>query len=303
MAESPTPKAADHHHKWYHKYIGLALCLLYTLVRALSSTVVKLLELPAIEKVFARSCVQFLMLLPYMRYAEQRHHFTTLVLDARHRRLMLYRGVSASGAFLLLYSALQRIPIGDATAISFCSTVFAGVFARIFLREAYTIFDALFATVAIAGVCLIAQPEFLFGATTVAYSDEKCLGIIFAVLSTVAIATSLTAIRALAAAEPWVSVFYSCLCCVFINGVILVARGGGFRLPCRDQLPLFFAVGVLGNASQFLVSKCLQYERSSTVSLMKSVEIVLVYFVQVWRRLHVLEAARKATFTKKNYKI
>ena len=134
------------------------------------------------------------------------------------------------------------------------------------------------AAVAIAGVCLIAQPEFLFGAG--AYSESEWLGIVYAVLAAVMIGSSMTAIRGLAKVEAWVGVFYYCLCGMFLNGLMFYVEGGAV-LPCSGELWLFFSIGLLGTSSQYLATKSLQYERPSTLAVMRSIEIILVYFVQV----------------------
>ena len=116
MTTQPTPPPPA----CYTKYIGIFFCLLFTLAMAVTSTVVKLIHIPATELVFARCCIQFIMLLPGMSYAEVTGKFTCLGHTGRMYALLVYRGVSSSAASLLLYNALQRIPIGDATAISFC---------------------------------------------------------------------------------------------------------------------------------------------------------------------------------------
>ena len=121
------------------KYKGLLFCLLFSINMTLSNTAVKLVKTPAAEKLFARSCVQFLTLLPIITYNQWRGNYSIFVPERRVKLLLVGRGISSSAVSLFLYQGIQRIAIGDCIAISFCSAIFAGVFAKIFLKESYTL--------------------------------------------------------------------------------------------------------------------------------------------------------------------
>ena len=121
------------------KYKGLLFCLLFSINMTLSNTAVKLVKTPATEKLFARSCVQFLTLLPIISYNQWRGNYSIFVPERRTQLLLIGRGIFSSAVSLFLYQGIQRIAIGDCIAISFCSAIFAGVFARIFLKESYTL--------------------------------------------------------------------------------------------------------------------------------------------------------------------
>ena len=121
------------------RYAGLLFCLVFTFAMTATSAVVKSVHTPATEKLFSRCCVQFLTLLPFVTYSEFSNKFTIFQRDRRTQLLLIGRGVSSSAASLLLYQSLQKIAIGDCIAISFCSAIFAGVFARMFLKESYTL--------------------------------------------------------------------------------------------------------------------------------------------------------------------
>ena len=121
------------------KYKGLLFCLLFSINMTLSNTAVKLVKTPAAEKLFARSCVQFLTLLPIITYNQWRGNYSIFVPERRVKLLLIGRGISSSAVSLFLYQGIQRIAIGDCIAISFCSAIFAGVLAKIFLKESYTL--------------------------------------------------------------------------------------------------------------------------------------------------------------------
>ena len=123
--------------------MGLLYCLIFTFAMTATSTVVKSVHTPATEKLFSRCCVQFLTLLPFVTYSQYKEKFTIFQSERRTQLLLIGRGISSSAASLLLYQGIQKIAIGDCIAISFCSTIFAGVFARICLKESYTLVKIL----------------------------------------------------------------------------------------------------------------------------------------------------------------
>ena len=129
------------------------------------------------------------------------------------------------------------------------------------------------------GVVLIAQPEFIFGSSTEP-NPEQFSGVLFSLGAAVTIGSSMTIIRGCGKLEPWVGVFYYAVFGCVISGIAFYIEGN-YVIPCFSELPLFFSIGLLGNTCQFLVTKALQHERPSTVAVMRSIEIILTYIVQV----------------------
>ncbi|MEQ2175932.1 hypothetical protein GOODEAATRI_022772, partial [Goodea atripinnis] len=85
-------------------------------------------------------------------------------LGPRDKRIYLVlRGFLGSNAMILLYYAVQQMPLADATVIMFSNPVFTSILAWIFLKEKCTIWDCLFTVFTFTGVILIARPPFLFG--------------------------------------------------------------------------------------------------------------------------------------------
>ena len=121
------------------KYIGLLYCLIFSISMTAENTVVKMVKTPAGEKLFARSCVQFVTLLPFITYNQYKGNYSIFMSDWRLQLLLIGRGISSSAISLFLFLGIQRIAIGDCIAITFCSTIFAGVFAKVFLKESYTV--------------------------------------------------------------------------------------------------------------------------------------------------------------------
>ena len=121
------------------KYIGLLYCLIFTVCQTAMTTAVKMIKTPAAEKLFARACVQFITLLPLITYNQYKGDYSIFMSERRIQLLLIGRGISSSAVSLFMYQGIQRIAIGDCIAITFCSTIFAGIFAKVFLKEPYTL--------------------------------------------------------------------------------------------------------------------------------------------------------------------
>ena len=130
-----------------------------------------------------------------------------------------------------------------------------------------------------AGVVLIAQPQFIFRNSSEPNSEQMS-GIIYTLGAAITLGISFTIIRACGKLEPSVGVFYYVVFCFIISGIYFYAEGD-YVIPCLSDLPLFFSLGLIGNLSQFIITKALQYERPSTFGVMRSIEIILTYIVQV----------------------
>lgn len=103
---------------------------------------------------------------------------------------------------------------GDATAISYVSTIFTAVLGVIVLRDPCRISDAIFVPLSFAGVFVIARPEFLFHNEELAHDNERTylLGVILALC--------------VAGAEACVLVLYSLIASHELHPLFLVLSSG-----------------------------------------------------------------------------
>ena len=264
------------------RFAGVAWCLLHALFLAIFSTIVKFVRLPPDEKLLVRCCVQFFFLFPYMQLIRTRDRVEVFV-GTGATKVLLLRAVVGPLSSLLAYQALERISLGDAVSISFTNVVFAGIFGRVFLGESYARFDMFFSAVALAGVVLIAKPDFIFGAGVNTYGLYELAGVGLAILSAAGLATSLILIRSMGRCRPILNVFYFTWGGCLLSGAWMAATGS-YEPPCVGDFLLISCTGVLGLASQLALTKALQTERASFVAVMRSLQLVLVFILQVKRR-------------------
>ncbi|MDX1419999.1 MAG: DMT family transporter [Rubricoccaceae bacterium] len=136
--------------------LGLRYMAASALFFSLMSLFVKLAgaRIPTMEIVFARSVFMAVATYGLLR----REGVSPL---GRNRGLLLVRGVVGVTALSLLYFALPRIPLGDATAIFYTTPVWTAVAAVLVLRERTAGLVVAGMGVSLLGVALIAKPSFL----------------------------------------------------------------------------------------------------------------------------------------------
>ena len=113
-------------------------------------------SVPTMQIVFVRSLVMTGLSLGLIRQAG--------VSPWGHRKgVLMARAVSGAVALSLLYFAISRIPLGDATAIFYMAPIWTAVTAAVILRERTAGLVIGGMAVSLAGVMLTAKPSFLFG--------------------------------------------------------------------------------------------------------------------------------------------
>jgi len=142
------------------RLFGFFLTILAGISFTAMSTMIKLLPRESSWQIlFLRSLLQSLCMLPLMLCAR------TGMFGSGDFKIQWRVVVSgALGAFLLLAAiqAMTRIPLGDCTAIFFCSPSFTMIFSLLILKEPCGIWRLLIATCALVGVLFVCRPPGLF---------------------------------------------------------------------------------------------------------------------------------------------
>lgn len=185
---------------------------------------------------------------------------------------------------ILLYYAVQQMPLADATVMVFSNPVFTTVLAWIFLKEKCTIWDFVFTIFTLTGVILIARPPFLFGSDASGIEGDytnHVKGTIAAFMSAAGAACTLVVLRKMGKnVHYYLSVWYyavigliECLIALFVIDEWTVPFCGWDRW-------ILMAIGVLGIAGQTFLTKALQIEKAGPVALMRTIDVVLAFFFQ-----------------------
>ncbi|XP_029383506.1 solute carrier family 35 member G1 [Echeneis naucrates] len=260
--------------------LGLFYAFLATVFFSIIAVLVKTIQgMHAIEISAIRCFFQMIFVMPLLIYHK------TGFLGPRDKRIYLVlRGFIGSNAMILLFYAVQQMPLADATVIMFSNPVFTSLLAWIFLKERCTIWDCVFTVFTITGVILIARPPFLFGdhlrGIEGNYSNH-IKGTIAAFAGAVAAAFTFVVLRKMGkSVHYYLSVWYYAVIGL-IECIITVSVLGEWKIPsCGRDRWMLMLIAVLGIAGQSFLTKALQIEKAGPVALMRTVDVVLAFIFQ-----------------------
>lgn len=260
--------------------LGLFYALLSTVFFSTIALLVKTIQgVHAIEISAIRCFFQMLFIIPLLIYHK------TGFLGPRGKRLFLVlRGFVGSNAMILLFYAVQQMPLADATVIMFSNPVFTSLLAWIFLKEKCTIWDCVFTVFTLAGVILIARPPFIFGehlhGIETNYANH-IKGAIAAFAGAIGAAFTLVIIRKIGkSVHHYLSVWYYAVI-GFVESIITVSVLGEWKIPfCGRDRWIMILIAVLGIAGQTFLIKALQIEKAGPVALMRTMDVLLAFIFQ-----------------------
>ncbi|XP_070783664.1 solute carrier family 35 member G1 [Enoplosus armatus] len=260
--------------------IGLFYALLSTVFFSIITLLVKTIQgVHAIEISAIRCFFQMLFTMPLLIYHK------TGFLGPRDKRIYLVlRGFIGSNAMILLFYAVQQMPLADATVIMFSNPVFTSLLAWVFLKERCTIWDCVFTVFTLTGVILIARPPFLFGEHVRGIEGDytnHIKGTVAAFAGAIGAAFTFVVLRKIGkSVHYYLSVWYYAVI-GFIECVITVSVLGEWKIPfCGRDRWMLMLIAVLGIAGQTFLTKALQIERAGPVALMRTVDVLLAFIFQ-----------------------
>ncbi|XP_049615266.1 solute carrier family 35 member G1 [Syngnathus scovelli] len=260
--------------------IGLFYAFLSTVFFSIISLLVKTIQgVHAIEISGIRCFFQMLFIAPLLIY-----HKTGFLGPRNKRPYLMLRGFLGSNAMILLFYAVQQMPLADATVIMFSNPVFTSLLAWVFLKEKCTIWDCVFTVFTLTGVILIARPPFLFGEHIQGIEGNytnHIKGTIAAFAGAIGAACTMVVLRKIGkSVHYYLSVWYYAVI-GFIECVITVSILGEWKLPfCGQDRWLLMLIAVLGIAGQSFLTKALQREEAGPVALTRTMDVVLAFFFQ-----------------------
>ncbi|CAL8981275.1 EamA family transporter [Rhodoplanes serenus] len=215
---------------------------------------------PLGEVVFFRSV--FALIPVVLIYAARRE----LASAVRTRRPLghLARGsISVAGMFLN-FAALARLPLVDATAISFAGPMITVALAALVLSERVRAYRWSAVTVGFAGVLVMLWPYLNLGRLVTAGSAESTIGAMCALGAAFTNALAVIQTRRLTDSETTSSiVFYFSLICTVVSSAILPFV---WQTPTLPQVVALVAIGVLGGLSHLLLTESYRYAPASIMA-------------------------------------
>ncbi|KAG2748203.1 drug/metabolite transporter superfamily [Suillus brevipes Sb2] len=188
------------------------------------------------------------------------------------RTILFVRGVTGFFGLSGMYWSLQYLSVADATVLVFLTPLTAAVAGTVFLKEGYSIKQAIAGVFSLLGVVLIGRPAFLFGsmeAIPQGFPDvgpaQRLAGVGACMVSVLGNTGAYTSIRAIGKrAHPMHVMTYFSLWCTIISSLGMVV----FDIPVVYPtswiwILLLLMVGIFGFAAQTLLTMGLQRETVS----------------------------------------
>lgn len=278
--------------------MGVSLLLMSQFLNSIMVLTCKLLEedkdfekpLHPVQILFVRMFVTYILCVVYMVV-------TRSVEDApfgpkKQRPLLLLRGfIGFFGVFGLYYS-LQYLSVSDAVSITFLTPMVTAFFAFVMLGEHYSVLEGVCAILSLAGVILIAKPDFLFGTEVEAEVPEgdsaessssnlRLLATATGLIGVCGASGVYVVLRKIGKlAHPLISVsYFALITCLITFVVTLVVPSLSFQSPkTLYQWVLFFLIGVSGFFMQFCLAAGVQREKAGKSSLMIYSNMVFALF-------------------------
>ncbi|WP_236587990.1 DMT family transporter [Marivirga aurantiaca] len=235
---------------------GVIYMLIAGLFFAIMNVLVKMLPtIPAIEIVFFRSLISFVMSYAYLRSVR-------IPLFGNNKKWLIARGLAGAIALSMYFYTLQNIPLASAVTIQFLSPIFTSVLGIYIVKEKVKPLQWVFYLIAFIGIIVIQgfDPRISF--------TMFLIGILAAIFSGLAY----NFIRKINTKEhPLVIVFYFPLVTLPLAGIYSAFN---WVMPTGNEWYLLILIGVLTQFAQYFMTKSYQSEDLSKVASLSYFSII-----------------------------
>ena len=208
-------------------------------------------DLPLTEIIFFRSLVASLCMLFYARF-QKTHH----LLKTHHPKTQLLRGTLGFFQLYFLYWSFAALPMADATALSFATTLFVTALSVPFLKEKVNAPRWIATTIGFLGVVAISRPT----------GDLNAGGAVAAVISAFLEAmVMIYACRLGKHDKAFTTVFYYTLVTCFLG---LLTLPFVWVTPTFNQISLITLLGIAGTSGHILIARSYQLAPAPVVAPM-----------------------------------
>ena len=245
-----------------HPFKAIGLKLISALLFAAMSALVRQLGdvAPIGQMVFFRSAFA---ILPVVLVYAIRGELATAVRTGRPFG-QLGRGLLSVGGMFSNFSALTRLPLADATAISFASPLITVALAAIILKERVRIYRWSAVLIGFGGVIVMLIPHLDIGRYAAIGGAAAAAGSMFAIIAAFCNAGTVIQTRRLTQSETTSSiVFYFSLVCAIAGALTLPFA---WHSPTPRELAALIALGVLGGFAHILLTESYRYAAASVVA-------------------------------------
>ena len=186
----------------------------------------------------------------------------------RRRPLLILRGITGWAALSCFYFSLVHLPLGEATVIQYMNPVFAAILGALLLGERLGAQESAGVAASMAGVVLIARPDFLFGGA----DAIKPMYVVIALAGALFSASSYVTVRKLRETDhPLVVVFYFTIVSVPLALPLALAN---WIWPSAAEWAVLVGVGITTQLGQVYFTRGLQLEPAGRATAVGYLQIV-----------------------------
>jgi drug/metabolite transporter (DMT)-like permease len=231
---------------------ALLFAVMQTLVRALGDTT------PVGQVVFFRSAFA---ILPVVVIYAWRHELRA-AMRTEHPFAHVTRGFTSVAGMFFNFAALARLPLVEATAISFLSPLITVGFAALFLKERVRIYRWSAVGVGFVGVLVMLAPHLTLFSGAVA--TASAVGAMLALAAAFTNAGAVIQTRRLTDTEttPAIVFYFSLFCAV--GGLLTLPLG--WHPPTPAELAALCTLGICGGLAHILLTESYRYAPASLVA-------------------------------------
>jgi drug/metabolite transporter (DMT)-like permease len=174
----------------------------------------------------------------------------------------LGRGLTAMGSMFCNFSSLARLPVVDATAISFLAPLITVAMSAVFLKERVRIYRWSAVIVGFVGVLVMLAPQLDLARSTAAAVGTA--GAVFGLVAAFFTAASTIQTRALTKSETTSSIvlYFSLICAV--GGLLTLPFG--WLTPNGLELAALIATGIFGGLAHILLTESYRLAPASLIA-------------------------------------
>lgn len=191
----------------------------------------------------------------------------------------LGRGALSVGGMYSNFSSLVRLPLADATAISFAAPLITVALAAIILKERVRIYRWSAVVIGFVGVIVMLLPHLDFASRS-AMTATASIGAMFAIVAVFCNAGTVIQTRRLTQSESTPSiVFYFSLICAIAG---LLTLPFGWALPNAKQLVELVSLGILGGLAHIFLTESYRYAAASVVAPFDYTAMIWAILLGYW---------------------
>lgn len=229
--------------------------------------------IPAGELVFFRC---FFAILPVLGWLVWRRQLRA-ALHTRNPVGHVVRALFGASSMGLGFFALTRLPLPEATAISYAAPLLIVVFSALLLRERVHVFRWTAVIVGLFGVLIILWPRLTLFSSGQALGDAEAVGAIAAFGGAILTALALMQVRRLTRTERTEAIVVY----FFITASILslATIPFGWAMPTLQQAILLIGAGFAGGIGQLLMTSAYRYADMSVIAPFEYVSLLLTLII------------------------